>query len=60
MKTVYIYKGKEIDHLDFLNIMKSAGLVSGWRVSHYQHLQDLAAKGNEKAIEILKDLEVRK
>lgn len=55
-KTKYFYKGKEIDHLRFLQLMKENGLTSGWRVSHWQHLQDLAEKGNEKAIELLKDL----
>lgn len=56
--TRYIYKGKEIRHTQLLNIMRSAGIGSGYRVSHYVHLRNLAENGNEKAAEILKDLEV--
>lgn len=58
--TKYIYKGKEITHLDFISIMKRAGLNSGWRKSHYEHLCDRAEMGDQRAVEILKDLQVIK
>ena len=59
-KTKYIYKGKEISHSDFLAICRKAGLTSGYRCSHYDHLVDMAFKGQSKAIEILNDLQVIK
>ena len=57
-KTIYIYKGKEISHSEFLNICRKAGLTSGYRCSHYDHLVDMAFKGHSKAVEILNDLQV--
>lgn len=56
--TKYYYKDKEISHLSFLRMMREIGLTSGWRVSHYQHLCDMAEKGNEKAKALLADLRV--
>lgn len=58
--TKYYYKGKEISHLEFLRMMREIGLTSGYRVSHYQHLCDMAEKGNEKAMSLLADLRVEK
>lgn len=58
--TKYIYKGKEISHLDFLSLMRNAGIASGWRKSNYEHLVELARKGNGEAIEILTNLRVEK
>lgn len=58
--TTYYYKDKEILHLDFLRMMRKIGLTSGYRVSHYQHLRDMAEKGNEKAKALLADLRVEK
>lgn len=52
----YIYKGKEIGRLELISIMSSAGISSGYRVSHYQHLQNLASQGNASAKEILNNL----
>lgn len=52
----YFYKGEEINHLRFLQLMRNAGLVSGRRVSHWEHLQDMAEQGNEKAIALLADM----
>ena len=59
-KTVYIYKGKKIDHLEFLGLMRRNGIGSGYRVSHAEHLKNLAAKGNKKAQEILNNLVIKK
>lgn len=56
--TRYFYKGKEINHLEFIYIMRQNGLPSGWRKSHYEHLKELAENGNAKAIEILQNLKV--
>lgn len=57
--TQYIYKGQEISHSRFLTICQMAGINGGRKMSHYEKLQDMAAKGNQKAIDILNDLEVR-
>lgn len=58
--TRYFYKGKEINHLEFISIMRQNGLNSGWRKSHYEHLKEMAEKGNVKAIKILENLKVIK
>lgn len=58
--TKYYYKDKEISHLDFLRMMREIGLASGYRVSHFEHLCDMAEKGNEKAKTLLADLSVEK
>lgn len=57
-KTIYIYKDKEISHMAFISLCRKAGLTSGYRCSHYDHLVDMAFKGNRKAVEILNDLQV--
>lgn len=58
IKTKYIYKGKEISHIQFLALCRKNGLTSGYRCSHYDHLLDEAYKGNKKAVAILNDLQV--
>ena len=58
--TKYIYKGKEILHTELLSLMRNAGIGSGYRVSHYEHLKALASEGNTNAVAILKDLHVFK
>ena len=58
--THYIYKGKEIDHISFISLCKKNGICAGRGWSHYDKLVDMAEKGNEKAIALLKDLELRK
>lgn len=55
----YIYKGKEIGRLGLISLMRSVGISSGYKVSHYEHLQNLASQGNTSAVEILNNLEVR-
>lgn len=60
VKTHYYYDGKEISHLDFLFLMRQAGLESGYRISHYEHLKQMAEKGNKNAKEILSKLQVVK
>lgn len=57
-KTIYIYKGKKISHLAFISLCRNAGLTSGFRCSHYDHLVDMAFKGNSRAVEILNELQV--
>lgn len=56
--TKYIYQGKEISHMAFISLCRNAGLTSGYRCSHYDHLIDEAFKGNRKAVEILNELQV--
>lgn len=56
--TIYIYKGKEISHMAFISLCRKAGLTSGYRCSHYDHLVDMAFKGNKRAVEILNELQV--
>ena len=57
--TTYIYKGQEINHTSFISILRSAGINGGRKLTHYQVLEREAANGNEKAIEILKDLTIK-
>lgn len=57
--TTYIYKGKEINHTSFISILRSAGINGGRKLTHYQVLEREAANGNEKAIEILKNLIIK-
>lgn len=57
-KTIYIYKGEEISHTAFLSLCRKAGLTSGYRCSHYDHLLDQGFKGNKKAVALLNDLQV--
>ena len=58
--THYIYKGEEIDHISFISLCQKNGICAGRGWSHYDKLVDMAEKGNEKAIALLKDLELRK
>ena len=58
MKTRYYFEGREIRHTQFLSIMRSAGLQSGYKESHFEHLTRLANSGNEKAQLILSKLTV--
>lgn len=57
-KTIYIYKGEEISHTAFLSLCRKAGLTSGYRCSHYDHLLALGFNGNKKAVALLNDLQV--
>lgn len=57
--TTYIYKGKEINHTSFISILRSAGINGGRKLTHYQVLEREASNGNEKAIEILKNLIIK-
>jgi hypothetical protein len=55
--TKYIYKGEEISHTRFITICQMAGIMGGQ--SHYQKLVEMAEQGNEKASDILGNLEVK-
>ena len=55
----YIFKGEEISHTRFLSICRQAGLQNPRKRSMYEQLQALAAESNERAANILKDLEVK-
>lgn len=58
--TKYIYKGEEISHTRFITICQMAGIMGGRKKSHYQKLVEMAEQGNEKAADILGNLEVKK
>ena len=58
--THYIYKGEEITHIDFIDLCKRNGIQGGPKWSTYDRLVDMAEKGNERAVNIMKDLEVKK
>lgn len=55
----YIYKGKNIRHSKLLMLLRSAHIYGGNKLSHYDVLMREAEKGNERAINILRDLEVK-
>ena len=57
--TKYIYKGEEISHTRFITICQMAGIMGGRKKSHYQKLVEMAEQGNEKAADILGNLEVK-
>lgn len=57
--TKYIYNGKEISHISFIGICQRNGINGGRKMSHYDKLVEMAEKGNQKAIDILNNLEVR-
>ena len=57
--TKYIYKGEEISHTRFITICQMAGIMGGRKKSHYQKLVEMAEQGNEKASDILGNLEVK-
>ena len=58
--TKYIYKGEEISHTRFITICQMAGIMGGRKKSHYQKLVEMAEQGNDKAADILSNLEVKK
>lgn len=57
--TTYIYKGEKISHSKLLILLRSAHIYGGNKLSHYDVLMREAEKGNERAINILRDLEVK-
>lgn len=57
--TQYIYNGKEISHISFIGLCQRNGINGGRKMSHYDKLVAMAEEGNQKAIDILNNLEVR-
>ena len=57
--TQYIYNGKEISHISFISLCQRNGINGGRKMSHYDKLVAMAEEGNQKAIDILNNLEVR-
>lgn len=57
--TTYIYKGEKISHSKLLMILRSAHVFGGNKLSHYEDLVQAAERGNERAANILRDLEVK-
>lgn len=57
--STYIYKGKSISHSKLLMLLHSAHIYGGNKLSHYEVLMREAVKGNERATNILRDLEVK-
>lgn len=57
--TTYIYKGKNISHSKLLILLRSAHIYGGNKLSHYEALVQAAEKGNERATNILRDLEIK-
>lgn len=55
----YIYKGKSISHSKLLMLLHSAHIYGGNKLSHYEVLLREAEKESERAINILRDLEVK-
>ena len=55
----YIYKGEKISHSKLLILLRSAHIYGGNKLSHYDVLMREAEKGNERATNILRDLEVK-
>ena len=58
--TQYIYKGEEIPHTTFIALCQRNGINGGRKMSHYEKLVAMAEEGNEKAVAIMQDLEIRK
>lgn len=56
--TTYIYRGQEISHTRFISILRAAGINGGRKLSYLEVLTREVEKGNQKAIEILNNLEV--
>lgn len=54
----YIYKGKSISHSKLLMLLHSAHIYGGNKLSHYEALVQADEKGNERATNILRDLEI--
>lgn len=57
--TTYIYKGKKISQSKLLILLHSAHIYGENKLSHYDVLMREAEKGNERATNILRDLEVK-
>ncbi|WAX06739.1 hypothetical protein BK649P1_00036 [Bacteroides phage BK649P1] len=57
--TTYIYKGEKISHSKLLMLLRSAHVFGGNKLSHYEALVKAAENGNERATNILRDLEVK-
>lgn len=57
--TTYIYKGKNIRHSKLLMLLRSAHIYGGNKLSHYDVLMREAEKESERAINILRYLEVK-
>lgn len=57
--TTYIYKGEKISHSKLLMLLHSAHIYGGNKLSHYEVLVREAEKGNERATNILRDLEIK-
>lgn len=57
--TTYIYKGEKISHSRLLMLLRSAHVYGGNELSHYEALVKAAENGNERATNILRDLEVK-
>lgn len=55
--TKYVYKGRIITHTDFISLLHRYGLNPGYRKIGIEHLKELADNGNEKAIDLLKDIQ---
>lgn len=59
MKTKYIYKGEEILHSTFIFLCRKIGVNGGRKFTTLEKLQQEANKGNEKAIELLSNLQIQ-
>lgn len=57
--TTYIYKGEKISHSKLLMLLRSAHVYGRNKLSHYEALVKAAENGNERATNILRDLEVK-
>lgn len=57
--TQYIYNGTDISHISFISLCQRNGINGGRKMSHYEKLVKMAEEGNQKAIDLLKNLEVR-
>ena len=57
--TQYIYNGEEITQISFIYLCQRNGINGGGKMSHYDKLVAMAEEGNQKAIDILNNLEVR-
>lgn len=58
--TTYIYKGEKISHSKLLMLLRSVHIYGGNKLSHYEALMREAEKGNERAINIMINLELKK
>lgn len=57
--TTYIYKGEKILHVEFISMLRRAGINGGRKFTYLEVLRREAEKGNRKAIDILNNLEVK-